>query len=124
MASPLSSPESAISPPSRRSVPQTLLIDADDTLWENNIYFERAIAAFISYWIIACTRAKRFASTSTPASASRSHSTATASQSFRRSLIDCFEQLSDGPITPEKHTRIVSFTQAIASHEIELLERC
>ncbi len=28
---------------------QTLLIDADDTLWENNIYFERAIASFISY---------------------------------------------------------------------------
>jgi len=29
-------------------LPQTLLIDADDTLWENNIYFERAIARFIS----------------------------------------------------------------------------
>jgi putative hydrolase of the HAD superfamily len=28
--------------------PQTLLVDADDTLWENNIYFERAIAGFIS----------------------------------------------------------------------------
>ena len=27
---------------------QTLLFDADDTLWENNVYFERAIAAFIS----------------------------------------------------------------------------
>ena len=27
---------------------QTILLDADDTLWENNIYFERAIAAFIS----------------------------------------------------------------------------
>ena len=27
----------------------TLLIDADDTLWENNIYFERAIARFISF---------------------------------------------------------------------------
>src|ERR1035437_977844 len=26
---------------------QTLLFDADDTLWENNIYFERAISAFI-----------------------------------------------------------------------------
>ncbi len=24
-------------------------IDADDTLWENNIYFEQAIAKFISY---------------------------------------------------------------------------
>ena len=28
---------------------KTLLFDADDTLWENNIYFEQAIAAFISY---------------------------------------------------------------------------
>ena len=28
---------------------QALLIDADDTLWENNIYFERAIADFISF---------------------------------------------------------------------------
>lgn len=25
------------------------MFDADDTLWENNIYFERAFAAFISY---------------------------------------------------------------------------
>ena len=33
--------------PSRSA--QTLLIDADDTLWENNIYFERAIANFISF---------------------------------------------------------------------------
>ena len=26
-----------------------LLIDADDTLWENNIYFEHAIHDFISF---------------------------------------------------------------------------
>ncbi len=28
--------------------PRTLLIDADDTLWENNIYFERVIAEFVA----------------------------------------------------------------------------
>ena len=28
---------------------QNLLFDADDTLWENNIYFEHAISSFISY---------------------------------------------------------------------------
>jgi hypothetical protein len=33
----------------RFELSQTLLIDADDTLWENNIYFERAIADFISF---------------------------------------------------------------------------
>ena len=27
----------------------TLLIDADDTLWENNIYFERAFDAFYDF---------------------------------------------------------------------------
>src|SRR6185503_13137844 len=26
-----------------------LIIDADDTLWENNIYFERAFDAFVDY---------------------------------------------------------------------------
>jgi putative hydrolase of the HAD superfamily len=121
MASPLSSPESAISPPSRRSVRQTLLIDADDTLWENNIYFERAIASFISYLdhrvhtreevrehLNACERVTI---------AKHGYGL----KSFRRSLIACFEQLSDSPVTPEKHARIVSFTEAIAAQEIELL---
>lgn len=27
---------------------QTLLFDADDTLWEDNIYFERAFDAFVN----------------------------------------------------------------------------
>ena len=31
------------------SHPQVLLIDADDTLWENNIYFERAFEEFLAY---------------------------------------------------------------------------
>lgn len=30
------------------STTRTLLIDADDTLWENNIYFERVIADFVA----------------------------------------------------------------------------
>ena len=29
--------------------PQYLLIDADDTLWENNIYFERAFDEFVAF---------------------------------------------------------------------------
>lgn len=100
---------------------ETLLIDADDTLWENNIYFERAISAFISYLdhrmhtpeevrehLNACERATI-----------RAHGYGL--KSFRRSLVDCFEQLSDGPVTAEKHGRIVSFVQAIADEEIELL---
>src|SRR5580692_1355202 len=92
---------------------QTLLIDADDTLWENNIYFERAIAAFISYLdhrvhtpeevrehLNACERATI---------ASHGYGL----RSFRSSLVACFEQLTNQPVTAEKHTRIVSFAQSI-----------
>jgi len=100
---------------------QTLLFDADDTLWENNIYFERAIAAFISYLdhrvhtneevrehLNLCERATI---------AEHGYGL----QSFRRSLVACFEQLTDTEITPEKHARIVAFTESISMAEIELL---
>ncbi len=105
----------------RRSVRQTLLIDADDTLWENNIYFERAITSFISYLdhrVHTNEEVREHLNTCERTTIAK-HGYGL--QSFRRSLIDCFERLSDGPITPEKHARIVSFTEAIADHEIELL---
>ncbi|HEX3893882.1 MAG TPA: HAD family hydrolase [Terracidiphilus sp.] len=105
----------------RRCGRQTLLIDADDTLWENNIYFERAITSFISYLdhrVHTSEEVREHLNTCERATIAKF---GYGLQSFRRSLIDCFEQLSDGPITPEKHERIVSFTEAIAVHEIELL---
>ncbi len=100
---------------------QTLLFDADDTLWENNIYFERAITSFISYLDHRVHTPQEV----------REHlnrieqKTVTASgyglKSFRQSLIQCFEQLTSAPISEEKHRRIVSFANAIAEQEIELL---
>ncbi len=105
----------------RRTAAQTLLIDADDTLWENNIYFERAISAFISYLDHRVHSPEEVRSHLN----SCEHATVLAHgyglQSFRRSLINCFEQLSDSAITPEKHNRIESFAQSIAEQEIELL---
>lgn len=43
----MSTPDSEIAAIAPIPGPQHLLIDADDTLWENNIYFERAIERFI-----------------------------------------------------------------------------
>jgi putative hydrolase of the HAD superfamily len=103
------------------STPQTLLFDADDTLWENNVYFERAITAFISYLDHRVHTPEEV----------REHLNlcehATIAQhgyglkSFRRSLINCFEQLAAAPVTDDQHHRIVSFAHSIAEQEIELL---
>jgi putative hydrolase of the HAD superfamily len=100
---------------------QTLLIDADDTLWENNIYFERAIAAFISYLNHHQYTPQEVREKLNQVERENTKAHGYGLVSFRRSLVTCFERLSGETITPEKHERIVSFVQSIADQDIELL---
>lgn len=100
---------------------QTLLLDADDTLWENNIYFERAIAAFISYLDHRVHTGEEVREHLNSCERRTIAEYGYGLKSFRRSLITCFEELSDGPASAEKHERIVSFVDSIAAQEIELL---
>jgi putative hydrolase of the HAD superfamily len=100
---------------------QTLLIDADDTLWENNIYFERAIAAFIGYLNHhAYTPAEvRHALNAVERETILAHGYGLTS--FTRSLVTCFQRLSPEPVTDEKAQGILGFARSIAEQEIELL---
>jgi putative hydrolase of the HAD superfamily len=100
---------------------QTLLIDADDTLWENNIYFERAIAAFIGYLNHhEYTPAEvREALNAVERETILAHGYGLTS--FTRSLVTCFERLSPAPVTEEKVQRILGFARSIQEQEIELL---
>jgi putative hydrolase of the HAD superfamily len=100
---------------------QTLLFDADDTLWENNIYFEQAIADFISFL-------DHHSHTPDEVRAHLNtceHATIAAHgyglSSFRMSLVACFEQLSTAPLTPELEARIHAFADIISTAQIELL---
>ena len=107
--------------PHARLTHQTLFIDADDTLWENNIYFERAIAAFISFLDHQIHTPDEVRSHLNTCERSTIAAHGYGLHSFRRSLADCFEQLSKTTATPETHARILAFTEAIASNQIELL---
>ncbi len=105
----------------RRPAGQTLLIDADDTLWENNIYFERAITAFISYLDHRTHTAEEVRGHLNAVEHATIAARGYGLESFRYSLTTCFEQLTDTPLTEEKRKRIHSFAQSIADQEIELL---
>jgi putative hydrolase of the HAD superfamily len=100
---------------------QTLLIDADDTLWENNIYFERAIAAFIGY----LDHQKHTPAEVRHALNEQERETILAHgyglTSFARSLVAVYEQLSPVPVNEHKLERVRGFAHTIAEQEIQLL---
>jgi putative hydrolase of the HAD superfamily len=101
--------------------PQTLLIDADDTLWENNVYFERAIARFI--WFLNhhefSPEQVREVLNEVEQECIIKHGYGL--HSFAHALVDTFERLSPRPVTPELHAQINSFAQTIADHPVEVL---
>jgi len=100
---------------------QTLFIDADDTLWENNIYFERAIAKFISFLNHReySPEMVRLVLNDVERESIVTHGYGL--HSFTHSLVETFEKLSVDPVTPELHERILSFAHQIADHPIEIL---
>ncbi|MGB7264532.1 MAG: HAD family hydrolase [Terracidiphilus sp.] len=100
---------------------QTLLVDADDTLWENNIYFERAIAAFIGFLNHHEYSPAEVRQTLNAVERETILAHGYGLTSFSRSLVNCFERLSSARVTEEKRARIRGFARSIAEQEIELL---
>jgi len=102
-------------------VPQTLLIDADDTLWENNIYFERAIARFISFLNHHEFSPEQVREVLNDVERECIVKHGYGLRSFAHALVYTFERLSVQPVTPELHAQIHSFAHSIADHPVELL---
>jgi putative hydrolase of the HAD superfamily len=100
---------------------QTLLIDADDTLWENNIYFERAIVRFISFLNHHEFPPEQVREVLNDVERECIVKHGYGLHSFAHALVDTFERLSVRPVTPELHAQIHGFAHGVADHPIELL---
>jgi putative hydrolase of the HAD superfamily len=103
------------------STPQNLLIDADDTLWENNIYFERAIARFISFLNHHEFSSEQVREVLNDVERECIVKHGYGLHSFAHALVDTFGRLSVEPVTPELHAQINGFAHTIADHPIEML---
>jgi putative hydrolase of the HAD superfamily len=102
-------------------LPQTLLIDADDTLWENNIYFERAIANFISFLNHHEFSPEQVRGVLNDVERECIVTHGYGLHSFAHALVHTFERLSVRPVTPELHAQIHGFAHTIADHPLQLL---
>jgi putative hydrolase of the HAD superfamily len=100
---------------------QTLLIDADDTLWENNIYFERAIANFISFLNHHEFSPEQVREVLNDVERECIISHGYGLHSFVHALVQTFERLAVEPLTPSLHETINGFAHAIADHPVEVL---
>jgi putative hydrolase of the HAD superfamily len=102
---------------------QTLLIDADDTLWENNIYFERAIADFISFLNHRERSPAEIREILDDVERECIVTHGYGLPSFTRALVKTFERLSVEPITPALHETIHGFARTIADQPVQMLPR-
>ena len=102
-------------------LPQTLLIDADDTLWENNIYFERAIASFISFLNHHSYSPAQIREVLNEVERECIASHGYGLHSFAHALVQTFERLAVEPLTPGLRETIHGFAHTIAEHPIEIL---
>jgi|SRR5579864_2012955 len=100
---------------------QTLLVDADDTLWENNIYFERAIANFISFLNHREFSPAQVREVLNQVERENIIKHGYGLKSFVRALVETFERLSVEPITPALHETIHGIARTIAEQPIELM---
>jgi putative hydrolase of the HAD superfamily len=100
---------------------QTLLIDADDTLWENNIYFEQAIARFISFLNHHEFSPEQVRGVLNDVERECIVKHGYGLHSFAHALVATFTRLRMEPVTAELQAQINSFAHTIADHPIEIL---
>jgi putative hydrolase of the HAD superfamily len=95
-----------------------LLIDADDTLWENNIYFEQAIHGFIEFLNH---------SSLTPAEVRAvidefERLLGYGSANFTNSLVETYRRLAENDLCDEDISRVRMFGEQIRSHPLQFLD--
>jgi putative hydrolase of the HAD superfamily len=103
------------------TLPQTLLIDADDTLWENNIYFERAISGFISFLNHHEFSSEQVRDVLNEVERECIVTHGYGLHSFAHALVQTFEKLAVEPLTPALHESIHGFAHTIAEQPIEII---
>jgi len=100
---------------------QTLLIDADDTLWENNIYFEQAVDAFISFLDHSTLSSEQVRSVLDEIELANVAFNGYGSLGFGKHLQMCYEHLVDRHVNDDDLATILGFAEQILLQDIDLL---
>ena len=95
-----------------------LIMDADDTLWENNIYFEQAIHAFVTF--LDHSRLSREEVRAVLDEVERLMGYGTVN--FTKSLVETYHRLAEKDLQEEDVEQVRRFGEQISSQPLQLLE--
>jgi putative hydrolase of the HAD superfamily len=100
---------------------QHLLIDADDTLWENNIYFEDAFDQFVDFLDHSSMNANEIRAILDAIEIANIKTHGYGAANFARNLSQCFERLAEREIREHDLRTVMSFAERILDCPMQLM---
>jgi len=100
---------------------QHLIFDADDTLWENNIYFERAFDEFCTYLNHSSLTPDEIRAILDDIEIENNRIHGYGARNFGRNLSQCYLRLAEKAVEEHHLKRVTAFAHQILAEEIELM---
>jgi putative hydrolase of the HAD superfamily len=99
-----------------------LLVDADDTLWENNIYFEQAFADFCDFVDHSALTPPQIREVLNEIELVNSRVHGYGARNFGLNLQQAYRHLAERAIRPEDLERVMFFAERILEQPVEVIE--
>lgn len=100
---------------------QHLIFDADDTLWENNIYFEQAFDQFCEYLNHSRLTPDEIRAVLDEIEIENNRIHGYGAENFGRNLSQCFLHLAERAVEDHDLNRVTAYAHEILSREVELM---
>jgi putative hydrolase of the HAD superfamily len=101
---------------------QHLIIDADDTLWENNIYFERAFEEFVDFLDHSSLTSAAIRDVLDEIELANARIHGYGSLNFGRNLGLCYQKLSERGVCEDDLRKVTSMAERILQCPMELID--
>ena len=101
---------------------QFLIIDADDTLWENNIYFERAFDEFVAFLDHSSMTAREVRDVLDEIEKANARIHGYGSLNFGRNLRLTYQRLAERDVRDEDLRTVIGFAERILDCPVEVIE--
>jgi len=98
-----------------------LLIDADDTLWENNVYFERAFQDFVDFLDHSSLNAAEVRDVLNEIETVNAKVHGYGSKNFGRNMQQAYHHLAEREIRTDDLSHIMSLAERILEQPLELI---